>query len=108
MARRGRGRSMKGGSECTACSMGQTGGKMSGLHPVSLDSDSFDRAGPLLSKQAHDVYIQGSQNLASLKGQNAMMGGRRKKSQRRARGRGKGKSARKYSRKSHSKSARKY
>ena len=107
MARRGRGRSMKGGSECTACTMGQTGGKMSGLHPVSLgSSDSFDRAGPLLSKQAHDVYIQGSQNLASLKGQNAMMGGRRKKSQRRARGRGKGKSARKYSRKSRSKSAR--
>ena len=110
MARRGRGRSMKGGSDCTACTMptGQTGGKMSGLHPVSLgSSDSFDRAGPLLSRQAHDVYIQGSQKLASLNGQNAMMGGRRKKSQRRARGRGKGKSARKYSRKSRSKSARK-
>ena len=113
MARRGRGRGrrMNGGSECAACTMGQmgqTGGKMSGLHPVSLgSSDSFDRAGPLLSRQAHDVYIQGSQKLASLNGQNAMMGGRRKKSQRRARGRGKGKSARKYSRKSRSKSARK-
>jgi len=104
MARRGRGRRMNGGSECTACTMGQTGqtgGKMAGLSPVSLSGgDSFDRAGNSLSKQAHDVYIQGSQKLASLNGQNAMAGGRRKKSQRRARGRGKGKSARKYSRKS--------
>ena len=81
MARRGRGRSMKGGSDCTTCSMptGQTGGKMSGLNPVSLSGDSFDKSGNSLANKAHDVYIQKSVQLASLKGQNAMMGGRRKK-----------------------------
>ena len=107
---RGRGRSIRGGSNCTACTQpdGQTGGKMSGLNPVSLSGDSFDKSGNSLANKAHDVYIQKSVQLASLKGQNAMMGGRRKKSQRRGRGRGKGKSAKKYSRKSRSKSMSKH
>ena len=50
MAKRGRGRGLRGGSsECTACT--QTGGKMSGLNPTSLsDGDSFDRSGGALAK----------------------------------------------------------
>jgi hypothetical protein len=101
-----RGRSMKGGSECTACN--QTGGKMSVLNPESLSGDSFDRAGDSLANQAHNLYVKQNYDLASLKGQNAMMGGRSKKrSQRRGRGRSKAKSAKKYSRKSRSKSQRK-
>ena len=98
MAKRGRGRGLRGGSsECTACT--QTGGKMSGLNPTSLsDGDSFDRSGGALAKQAHNLYVQQNNDLASLNGRNAMMGGRSK------RRRGKGRSAKKYSRKSRSKS----
>lgn len=101
MVKRGRRKSVKGGgSDCAACSQpnGQTGGKMSGLNPVSLNGDSFDSSGGSLAKQAHNLYVKQNYELASLKGQNAMMGGRSKK-----RGR-KGKSAKKYSRKSRSKS----
>ena len=105
MARRGRGRgrSIRGGSsDCAACTQpnGQTGGKMSGLNPVSLSGgDSFDKSGNSLAKQAFGEYLKGSDKLASLKGQNAMMGGRSKK---RGQRRGKGKSAKKSSRRSRS------
>ena len=92
---RGRGRtgcqcqSMKGGSgDCTTCNM-QNGGKMSGLNPVSLTGDSFDKSGGSLAKQAHNLYVKQGHDLASLKG---------------GRARSKGKSAKKYSRKSRSKS----
>lgn len=86
---RGRGGSMKGGSDCTTCSM-QSGGKMSGLNPESLnDGDSFDRSGSSLAKQAHNLYVKQNYDLASLKG---------------GRTRSKGRSAKKYSRKSRSKS----
>jgi hypothetical protein len=111
MAKKGRGRSrsIKGGSsECTACSLptGQTGGKMSGLNPESLSGgDSFDRAGNSLANQAYGEYLNQSNKLASLKGQNAMMGGRSRKRRQR---RGKGRSAKKYSRKSRSKSRSKH
>jgi hypothetical protein len=106
MAKRGRGRGRTvrgGGSDCAACTQpnGQTGGKMSGLNPVSLSGDSFDKSGGSLAKQAHNLYVKQNHDLASLKGQNAMMGGRSKK---RAHRRGKGKSAKKYSRKSRSRS----
>jgi len=102
---RGRGRSIRGGSsDCAACTRpdGQTGGKMSGLNPVSLSGDSFDKSGNSLAKQAFGEYLKGSEKLASLKGQNAMMGGGRSK--KRGQRRGKGKSAKKSSRKSRSKS----
>jgi hypothetical protein len=91
---RGRGRtrcqcqSMKGGGECTACTT-QNGGKMSGLNPESLSGDSFDRSGGSLAKQAHNLYLKQSYDLASFKG---------------GRARSKGRSAKKYSRKSRSKS----
>jgi len=96
-----RGRRIRGGSNCTACTQpnGQTGGKMSGLNPVSLSGDSFDKSGNSLAKQAFGEYLKGSDKLASLKGQNAMMGGRSKK-----RGQRRGKSAKKSSRRSRSKS----
>ena len=100
---RGRGRSIKGGSsECTACSSstGQTGGKMSGLNPESLSGSTFDREGNALAKQAYNLYVKQNYELASSKGQNAMMGGRSRKRRQR---KGKGKSAKKYSRKSRSK-----
>ena len=101
---RGRGRSIRGGSNCTACTQpdGQNGGKMSGLNPVSLSGDSFDKSGNSLAKQAFGEYLKGSEKLASLKGQNAMMGGGRSK--KRGQRRGKGKSAKKYSRRSKSRS----
>ena len=102
MVKRGRRKSIRGGSsDCAACSQpnGQTGGKMSGLNPASLNGDSFDNSGDSLAKQAHNLYVKQNYELASLKGQNAMMGGRSKK-----RGHRKGKSAKKYSRKSRSKS----
>lgn len=105
MAKRGRGRGLRGGSsECTACT--QTGGKMSGLNPTSLsDGDSFDRSGGALAKQAHNLYVQQNNDLASLNGRNAMMGGRSRK---RGHRRGKGRSAKKYSRRSKSKSRSKH
>ena len=98
-----RGRRIRGGSNCTACTQpnGQTGGKMSGLNPVSLSGDSFDKSGNSLAKQAFGEYLKGSDKLASLKGHNAMMGGRSKK---RGQRRGKGKSAKKSSRRSRSRS----
>lgn len=104
MVKRGRRKSMQGGSsDCAACSQpnGQTGGKMSDLNPASLSGDSFDRSGTSLAKQAHDLYVKQNVELASLKGQNAMMGGRSKKRAQR-RSRSKGKSAKKYSRRSRS------
>jgi hypothetical protein len=70
---------------------------MSGLNPESLSGDSFDKSGNSLAKQAHNLYVKQNYELASLKGQNAMMGGRSKKRGQRG---GKGKSAKKYSRKS--------
>ena len=96
-----RGRRIRGGSNCTACTQpnGQTGGKMSGLNPVSLSGgDSFDKSGNSLANQAFGEYLKGSDKLVSLKGQN---GGRSKK---RGQRRGKGKSAKKSSRRSRSKS----
>ena len=102
---RGRRRTMRGGSDCTACSQpaavgGQTGGKMSALNPESLGGGTFDRSGGALANQAYSQYLGGSQKLSALasSGGNAMMGGRSK------RRRGKGRSAKKYSRKSRSKS----
>lgn len=113
MAKKGRGRSTRGGSSCSTCNSSagnvvepvQSGGKMSVLNPESLSGGTFDSAGSALAKQAHNLYVKQNYDLASLKGQNAMMGGRsRKRGQRR----GKGKSAKKYSRKSRSKSRSKY
>ena len=104
---RGRGRTARGGgSDCTACSSqsaafgGQTGGKMSALNPESLGGGTFDRSGGALANQAYSQYLGGSQKLSALasSGGNAMMGGRSR------RRRGKGRSAKKYSRKSRSKS----
>jgi hypothetical protein len=72
---------------------------MSGLNPESLSGGTFDSAGGALAKQAHNLYVKQNYDLASLKGQNAMMGGRSRRQRR-----GKGRSAKKYSRKSRSKS----
>jgi hypothetical protein len=91
---------------CTSCS-GQGGGKrkykrmrggaMLSLSPASLSSsDSFDRAGNSLANAAHKLYVEQNYELAALKNQNVMMGGRRKKS----------KTAKKYRSKSKSKKQR--
>jgi hypothetical protein len=98
--KRGRGRGLRGGSECAACT--QTGGKMHALTPTSLsESESLDRSGGALAKQAHNLYVQQNHDLAALNGRNAMTGGRSRK---RGHRRGKGRSAKKYSRRSKSKS----
>ena len=82
---------------CTACDMGlavpgtsgggrkkkykksQRGGAHLGLSPASLTGDSFDRNGPALSRDAHNLYVKQNYELASIKNINAMAGGRKKK-----------------------------
>ena len=72
----------------------QRGGALSSLIPASLNSsDSFDRAGNVLAKTAHNLYVKQNYELAALKNQNAMMGGGgRKKTAKKYRSRSKSKS----------------
>jgi hypothetical protein len=81
---------------CTACDMGlpgissggkrrrmnkksQRGGALPSLSPASLSSsDSFDRAGNSLANAAHNLYVKQNYELAALKNQNVMMGGKKR------------------------------
>lgn len=57
----------------------QRGGALPSLSPAPLNSsDSFDRLGNVLSKAAHNLYVKQNYELAALKNQNAMIGGRKK------------------------------
>jgi len=83
-----------GGRRKKKCKKCQSGGALPGLNPVSLsNSDSFDKSGSSLAKTAHNLYVKQNYDLAALKNQNPMMGGRKKKS----------KTAKKYRSKSKSK-----
>jgi len=71
----------------------QSGGAQPSLSPAKFnDSDSFDRAGNVLAKAAHNLYVRQNYELAALKNQNAMMGGGRKKTAKKYRSKSKSKS----------------
>ena len=86
-----------GGKKRKICKKCQIGGALPGLNPVSLsNSDSFDKSGSSLAKTAHNLYVKQNYDLAALKNQNPMMGGRKRRS----------KTAKKYRSKSKSKQQR--
>lgn len=71
----------------------QSGGAQPSLSPAKFnDSDSFDRAGNVLAKAAHNLYVRQNYELAALKNQNAMIGGGRKKTAKKYRSKSKSKS----------------
>ena len=86
-----------GGKKRKICKKCQIGGALPGLNPVSLsNSDSFDKSGNSLANAAHNLYVKQNYDLAALKNQNPMMGGRKRRS----------KTAKKYRSKSKSKQQR--
>lgn len=86
-----------GGGRKKRCKKCQRGGALPSLNPVSLsNSDSFDKSGNMLANAAHNLYVKQNYDLAALKNQNPMMGGKRRRS----------KTAKKYRSKSKSKQQR--
>lgn len=68
-----------GGKRRKRCKKYQRGGALPSLSPASLSGDSFDRNGDALANAAHNLYVKQNYDLAALKNQNAMMGGKKRK-----------------------------
>jgi hypothetical protein len=67
-----------GGKRRKRCKKSQRGGALPSLSPASLSGDSFDRNGDALANAAHKLYVEKNYELAALKNQNVMMGGKKK------------------------------
>ncbi len=68
-----------GGKRSKKCKKCQRGGALPSLSPASLKGDSFDSNGNALANAAHNLYVKQNYELAALKNQNAMMGGKNRK-----------------------------
>jgi hypothetical protein len=68
-----------GGKRSKRCKKCQRGGALPSLSPASLKGDSFDSNGNALANAAHNLYVKQNYELAALKNQNAMMGGKKRK-----------------------------
>lgn len=68
-----------GGKRSKKCKKCQRGGALPSLSPASLKGDSFDSNGNALANAAYNLYVKQNYELAALKNQNAMMGGKKRK-----------------------------